>query len=222
MIIKVCGMTDSGNIKDVAALGIDWIGMVFCPESPRYVGMTPSYAGIIPDKGTIDAGVTNVKNVGVFADATSQEIITRIVNFKLDIIQLNGNESPVMIDNLRNTIVPDINPDIKIIKAIRISRPEDIESHRAYEAHADYLLFDTKRSTKGGSDRQFDWSALDTYDGRTPFLLGGGIGPDDAERIKNLRNPKMAGIDINSRFETSPGIKDMAMLSKFICNIRQE
>lgn len=231
MLIKVCGMRDADNIKAVAALDIDLMGFIFYPQSPRYVKMISSRAGIIPDYSeerlkaggmpqTRPEGTPRVRKVGVFVDDMPQNIITRVYNYGLDYIQLHGDESPVMIDNLRHSLVPDIVSDIKIIKAISINSPDDLRKCHEYVGHADMLLFDTKCSTAGGSGCKFDWSFLCDYKEDIPFLLSGGIGPDDADNIMNIRHPMMAGIDLNSRFETSPAVKDVERLRIFITKIR--
>ena len=145
-----------------------------------------------------------------------QNIISRIYNYNLDYVQLHGNESVVMIDNLRRSVDPDIKPGLKIIKAISVEKPEDIDKYKSYEGHVDLFLFDTKCATVGGSGEQFDWSVLSRYDGNTPFLLSGGIGPSDAPQVKSMKHPQCIGIDLNSRFETSPGMKDINHLKTFI------
>lgn len=227
MIIKVCGMRDADNIREVEQLDIDWMGFIFWQDSPRYVSQISSRAGIIPDYSSLDAPVAKssdagrrVKRVGVFVDDMPQNIVTRVYNYDLDIIQLHGDESAVMIDNLRRTIDPDIRAGIKIIKALSISSVSDLDKAEEYAGHVDYFLFDTKTPLKGGSGEQFDWSILDHYKGNTPFLLSGGIGPDDAERVKAFRHPQCIGIDLNSRFETAPAVKDVALLKQFIHELR--
>lgn len=234
MIIKVCGLRDGENIRQVAALGVDWIGMVFWDKSPRNVTMIPTHAGIIPDRApaTNDSAATPLPSkvggggcnsplrVGVFVDEMAQNIITRAVNFRLDIIQLHGHETPTLIRNLRATLDPDLRPGIKIMKAISVSCRDDIAAYRTYADCVDYLLFDTKCPTAGGSGQQFDWQMLDAYDGDLPFLLSGGIGPGDAERIKAFHHPRCIGIDLNSRFELEPGLKDVEALRTFIERIK--
>ena len=218
MIIKVCGMRDSENIRAVAELNVDWIGFIFWKKSPRNVTMIPSDAGIIPDRGSLNADTSALRQqrVGVFVDEMSQEIITKVVNFQLDLVQFHGHETPTLIRNLRRTLDPDIRPGIRFIKAISIARPEDLDAWKEYEDCVDYFLFDTKCPTVGGSGQQFDWSVLNRYDGQRPFLLSGGIGPDDAARIRSFHHPKCIGIDLNSRFETEPGIKDIQKLKTFL------
>lgn len=222
MIIKVCGMRDGRNISDVVAAGANWIGMIFYPKSPRYVPMATSFTGILPDKAINEAenNKGNAKRVGVFVDDMAQNIITRVVNYKLDMVQLHGHETPTFIRNLRATIDPDIHAGIRFIKAISVSKADDLALCDQYDGVADYLLFDTRCDTMGGSGRQFDWSVLEKYHGKTPFLLSGGIGPGDAQAIKAFNHPQMIGIDLNSRFESAPAMKDVEMIRTFINEIK--
>ena len=233
MIIKVCGMRETENIREVAELGVDMMGFIFWPESPRFVKMISARAGIIPDyseerlrkmrqgQESPSAVASRPKRVGVFVDEMPQSIVTRVYNYDLNYVQLHGNESAVMIENLKRTLIPDIAPDIKIIKALSIREKDDVKRWREYEGTADMLLFDTKCKTVGGSGEQFDWSVLEAYDGNIPFLLSGGIGPDDAERVLKFSHPQFAGIDLNSRFEISPALKNVDELKSFIQTIRQ-
>lgn len=208
-------MREGENIRQVAELGVNWIGMIFWDKSPRNVTMIPTYAGIIPDRGS-DIGSFRAKRVGVFVDEMPQNIITRVVNYKLDLVQLHGHETPTLIRNLRRTLDPDIRPGVQFIKAISVGGCNDIAAYKDYADCVDYFLFDTKCPTVGGSGSQFDWSVLEAYDGDVPFLLSGGIGPDDAERVRNFHHPKCIGIDLNSRFETEPGLKDITKLKQFL------
>lgn len=212
-------MRDADNIRDISALGVDMIGLIFYPPSPRYVQQFSSGAGIIPDYAP-DMGKTPLR-VGVFVDDMPQNIVTRVYNYKLDYIQLHGNEPRETLENLRATIDPDINPKIKIIKAISVSSAEDIKKYKEYVGAADLFLFDTKCKTVGGSGEQFDWQVLQAYDGDVPFLLSGGIGPDDAERIKNFHHPKCIGIDLNSKFEIEPALKDVDKLKQFLVKVKK-
>ena len=232
MVIKVCGMRDAQNIREVSQLGVDMIGMIFYPKSPRYVEMQSSHAGIIPDYAKEDIGVSDSSEnsskdssktparVGVFVDDMVQNIVTRVVNYHLDYVQLHGNEPREMCENLRSTLDPDIRPGIKIIKAISVSDALDIQKYKEYVGAVDLFLFDTKCKTVGGSGRQFDWQVLEQYDGEVPFLLSGGIGPDDASRLHAFHHPKCIGIDLNSRFEIEPGVKDVEKLKGFLNEIQ--
>lgn len=212
-------MRDADNIRDISALGVDMIGLIFYPPSPRYVQQFSSGAGIIPDYAP-DMGKTPLR-VGVFVDDMPQNIVTRVYNYKLDYIQLHGNEPRETLENLRATIDPDIKPKIKIIKAISVSSVEDIKKYKEYVGAADLFLFDTKCKTVGGSGELFDWQVLQAYDGDVPFLLSGGIGPDDAERIKNFHHPKCIGIDLNSKFEIEPALKDVEKLKQFLVKVKK-
>lgn len=228
MKIKVCGMRNAGNIAELQKLDIDFMGFIFWPKSPRYVQQIPSRAGLIPDLPSLDGerikkSETHDKRiltVGVFVDDMPQNIVTRVYNYHLDYVQLHGSESAVMIDNLRRTLIPDIAPNIKITKALSIKDKSDLEKWHEYDGHVDMFLFDTKCKCAGGSGEQFDWSFLKAYDGNIPFLLAGGIGPDDAERIMNFHHPMCLGIDLNSRFETEPGMKDIQKLKLFISQLK--
>jgi phosphoribosylanthranilate isomerase len=209
MIVKVCGMRNADNIRDVVNAGADWIGMIFWKKSPRFADMPADSA-----KGL------NIKMVGVFVDETVEQIIERVKEYSLDIVQLHGKESPTMIDALKEKLgVNGLN--IFIIKAISISNHHDITDCLKYENHIDGFLFDTKCKCVGGSGEHFDWNILDAYHGDRPFLLSGGIGPDDDERILNFHHPLCIGIDINSRFEIEPGLKDANKVKEFISKIQK-
>lgn len=216
-------MRDAQNIREVSQLGVDMIGMIFYPKSPRYVEMQSSHAGIIPDYVKEDINIKSAKSparVGVFVDDMVQNIVTRVVNYHLDYVQLHGNEPREMCENLRLTLDPDIRPGIKIIKAISVSDASDIQKYKEYVGAVDLFLFDTKCKTVGGSGRQFDWQVLEQYDGEVPFLLSGGIGPEDASRLHAFHHPKCIGIDLNSRFEIEPGVKDVEKLKGFLNEIQ--
>ena len=201
MIVKVCGMRDAENIRQLEALGIDWMGMIFWPKSKRYVSTPPVY---LPQ---------HVRKVGVFVDASLDAIRQYVEDYQLDIIQLHGQESPETLKALK---------PLKLIKAFNIATPEDLQKTVAYEGLADYFLFDTKGKSVGGNGEKFDWSVLDSYQGETPFLLSGGIGSEDAQDIKSFHHPKCIGIDLNSRFETEPGLKDITKLKQFLEAIMYE
>jgi len=220
MIVKVCGTRDGDNIRQVAELGVQWIGLIFWQGSPRQVTMVPTHAGIMPDRagGELTAPRRSYKLVGVFVDDMPQNIITRVVAYGLDMVQLHGHETPTMIRNLRATLVPDMQADLQLIKAISISTAADLSLCDEYADCVDFFLFDTKCESVGGSGRHFDWSVLDAYRGQKPYLLSGGIGPDDAEDVRRFveLHPQCVGIDLNSRFETAPGQKDVELLRHFM------
>ena len=195
MIVKVCGMRDAENIHEVEALGIDLIGFIFWPKSSRYVSERSAY---LP---------TNCKRVGVFVDENIEVVKKIAQDYALDYIQLHGNETPDYCALLKGH---------KLIKAFNIATAEDFEQTKPYEGLVNYFLFDTKGKSVGGNGIKFDWSVLDDYHGTTPFILSGGIGPDDAARIRSFHHPQLAGIDLNSRFELAPNLKDVTALQKFL------
>lgn len=217
-------MRDADNIRAVAALGIDFLGFIFYPKSPRYTPKAIPEAELIADTATTarhdDIEWRKPQRVGVFVDETPQTIITHIYNDQLDYVQLHGHELPEMIDHLKRTVIPDIRHSLKVIKAFSISKPDDLLQTKAYEGIADLFLFDTPTESYGGSGKKFDWQMLQAYDGHTPFLLSGGIGPEDIERIRTFEHPQCIGIDLNSRFETAPGIKDVEALRRFTEKLR--
>ena len=188
----------------VTVLCFLWMGFIFYPKSSRYVSEVPAY---LP---------TKCKRVGVFVDASTDEIIKKIHDFSLDAIQLHGNESPEQISHLLS-----LTSHLSIIKAFNIATAEDLKSTASYTGLADYFLFDTKGQSVGGNGEKFDWSVLSNYEGDTPFLLSGGIGPDDAARVSSFRHPKCVGIDLNSKFESSPAFKDVTTLSRFLNEIKK-
>lgn len=199
MIVKVCGMREAQNIREVEALGIDLMGFIFYPRSPRYCAALPDY---LP---------TGCKRVGVFVNASIDDIRERAASFGLDYIQLHGNETPDF------THVVKEQTGCKIIKAFSIGNPFPGELVAGFEGEADLFLFDTPTVGFGGSGQTFDHSLLAQYTGNTPFLLSGGIGPDFQ---LTTGHEQLAGLDLNSRFETEPGLKDTKLLRSFISKLK--
>ena len=196
-------MREAENIRELEAQGVDLMGFIFWPKSSRYVSERPAY---LP---------TTCKRVGVFVDEGIEEVQRIAKEYALDFIQLHGHETPDYIRQLDDQLSI-INYQLSIIKAFNIATADDFAACIPYEGLVDYFLFDTKGKSVGGNGEKFDWSVLKAYHGRTPFLLSGGIGPDDATRIKAIRHPRYAGIDLNSRFELSPALKDINKLKTFI------
>lgn len=214
-------MRDARNIHEVSQLDIDWVGLDFLPNSERYVSQISSCAGIIPDYSSLSDLSSDESSqqqqrpilCGVFADDMPQNIVTRVFNFKLDVIQLNGEESMVMIDNLRRTLDPDIHAGIKIMKRLVITTREDIMKYKEYAEGVDYFLFDIQDNLK-------DWSVLEAYDGKVPFLVSGNIGIEEADKIKTFSHPQFYGISVNEKFETVPAVKDAALLKDFLEKVK--
>ena len=197
-LIKVCGMTEGENIRAVEALGVDLIGFIFYPRSPRCVREIPAY---LPAR----AG-----RVGVFVNATREEILRQNDTFQFRYVQLHGDESPAFCDRLREQ------DGLRVIKAFGIADESVRNTVAGYEGACDLFLFDTRTAGRGGSGRRFDWSVLADYEEKTPFLLSGGLAPDTVDLIRGFDAPLLAGYDLNSRFETAPGLKDPALLAQFL------
>ena len=204
MTIKVCGMREAENIRDVEALDVDWMGFIFYQKSDRYVSTKPVY---LP---------TLCKRVGVFVNSTVAEILEKCDEFGLDLVQLHGIENAGFCSDLRKIL----SSDIQIIKMLSISDGKAFSATEAFMPYVDYFLFESPCREYGGSGRQFDWSLLDIYRGEKPFILTGGIGPDDASRLMELQHPRFEGIDLNSRFEIAPAMKSVELLKQLINNIR--
>ena len=210
-------MRDAENIREVERLGIDMMGFICWPRSPRYVSEVPAY-------------LPQCERVGVFVNPSLDEIQKQIEAFEFSYIQLHGSESPEFCKEVREKT------GCKVIKAISIQTPSNsplkgenkcltkensLPLWEGWGGSADLFLFDTKCSTIGGSGKKFSWDILSDYRGPLPFLLSGGIGPEDAERLSKWHHPKCLGFDINSRFELEPGIKDTEKIKTFINTIRQ-
>ena len=205
-LTKVCGMRDAENIRAVERLGINLMGFIFWPHSSRYVSEPPAY---LP---------TACRRVGVFVDATIDDVRQHMADYSLDYIQLHGQESPEYIEALRTVCGDSI---ATIIKAFNIATAADLAQTKPYEGLADLFLFDTRGKSVGGNGSKFDWTVLNDYNGTTPFILSGGIGPDDAEQLRAFHHPKCTGIDLNSRFELVPGLKDVSALRKFFAELNR-
>ncbi|MDX1653453.1 MAG: phosphoribosylanthranilate isomerase [Brumimicrobium sp.] len=201
MNVKVCGMRDDQNIRKLVAHGnVNYLGLIFVPESPRCV--------------TKPIGNTPVPIVGVFVNPTKEEVIEKTAEFNLDLIQLHGEESPDFVKEIHETVKP-------VIKTLSVAQKEDLDQAMAYEGCCQFFLFDTKTPLRGGSGKKFDWKLIDNYHGSVPFFLSGGISGEDAEEIKRISHPAFYGIDINSRFETRPGQKDIEQINTFIKKLAQ-
>jgi phosphoribosylanthranilate isomerase len=204
MIIKICGMGDPDIMHQLAKLPVNMLGFIFYPKSPRFV------VGKI-DSAEIAKLPGNIERVGVFVNTESDEIHEMAESYFLTAIQLHGNESPEFCHELKAE-------GYNILKAFNITIENDYE---AYAPYCDYFLFDTPSSQHGGTGQKFDWTLLEKYKGTTPFLISGGIGPDDVETLKQITHSKFAGIDINSKFELDPGIKNFNLIKQFLSSLPQ-
>ena len=203
--VKICGMKYPDNIRAVAALKPDFMGFIFYPKSPRYAEPL--------DLASLNALPKTIKKIGVFVNENLENILTIAYKYKLDGVQLHGTELVEMCGELKSA-------GYIVIKAFPIAEAYNFKVTKDYEGACDYFLFDTKTDAFGGSGIKFNWSMLDEYVGETPFLLSGGIAADDAEAILKIEHPKFAGIDLNSKFEVKPGLKDVDLLRRFQLEIR--
>lgn len=193
-------MRDSENIRAIEQTKADLMGFIFHPKSPRFVASLPEY---MPKKQ---------KRVGVFVNASLEQILAKAQKFSLEYIQLHGDEPPAFCSELKNR-------GLKVIRAQRIANADDIIRAESYNM-ADLMIFDTKTELYGGSGKKFNWQLLENYKGCVPFLLSGGIRSDTFEEIKAFFHPQFAGTDLNSGFEISPALKDVGKLNNFIEKIK--
>ena len=216
--LKVCGISNNDDLRQVAGLDVDMIGIDCRKCSPRVMKMISSQAGTLPDYASLDISTLEEKPVraGVFQDDMPQDIVTRIYNYGLKYVQLSGDESEIMIDNLRRTLVPDICESIGIIKTIRIGTAADFAKCKPFEGVADIFLFEGISNEEGKEDVAFDWSLLSEYKGSTPFIVGGNISIASVEALRELSHPKLCGVNLDMGFEKELGSKDIDALKKFI------
>lgn len=199
-LFKVCGMKDRENITALLALNPDFIGFIFYPKSKRYIGNK--------NLGSFVSAIDTVSKVGVFVNESSSEITNLYNEYKLDFVQLHGNESPEFCTELQTQ-------GIRIVKAFQVNEQFDFSVCDTYEAVCDYFLFDTKSESYGGSGKQFNWDLLKNYTNKKHYFLSGGISLADAESIAKLDDDRIAAIDINSKFENADGLKNIADINEF-------
>ncbi len=198
MKLKVCGLTQGENLKQIVNLKPDYIGYIFFEKSPRFLNhRLPSFS-------------TSTKKTGVFVNATIDFIVEKIQTYQLNAIQLHGHETPEFCQQLKSQ-------SLEIIKAFGLDSTMDYEIIEPYQDVCDYFLFDTKTKQYGGSGQTFDWSLLDLYPFKKLFFISGGIDANRLIEIKNLKdqNAYLYGVDINSQFEIKPGFKDVPKIAQF-------
>lgn len=207
MEVKVCGMRDLENIQRlISEVKPDWMGLIFYPKSPRFVS---------DEKAAELAGIS-VRKVGVFVNESEAEILRRVSGFKLSAIQLHGNESVELVKNLSEKTT------CELWKVISVGSEIDWEEFRVYLPFVSKFLFDTATAAHGGSGKRFDWEVLKTYPFNKSFLLSGGLDEDSGDEVLALREqiPQLQGVDLNSKFEDAPGLKNIEKLVRFVENIR--
>lgn len=202
MKVKVCGMLHSANIQELGDMKPDFMGFIFYEKSKRYVGE-------VLDINVLNNLPKTIKKVGVFVDETEENILNIVEKYNLDYAQLHGDESAQFCKNLKGK-------GVKLIKAFSVDEAFDFETTKNYKKVADLFLFDTKTPEKGGSGKTFDWQILEKYQGPTPFLLAGGIDENNFEKAIKIENKYLFGLDLNSKFEIEPGLKDIQKLKKVL------
>ena len=205
MKIKICGLRDQENIKAVEALRPDFIGFIFYDRSPRFVKSVPfEILNNIP---------ASISKTAVFVNEDAGKINNLIDQYGFNAVQLHGNESPEFCNEFKNKVT--------VIKAFGLDGNFDFEQLAVYKGKVDFFLFDTKTDIHGGSGKTFDWSVLNNYTLDIPFFLSGGLSLDNLEEVKNIDHPQFYGVDLNSKFETEPGIKNIGKLEKAFDIIKQ-
>lgn len=202
MEIKVCGMRDPENIRElIDQVKPDWMGLIFYPKSPRFVS----------DQSASQIAGFPVKKVGVFVNEEEDQILKRIRDFDLSAVQLHGQETPDFVESLSKKT------SAEIWKVISVREQIDWQSLKGYLPFVNKFLFDTATSAHGGSGQKFDWKVLETYPFDKGFLLSGGLDEESVDGILALADklPQLQGVDLNSRFEDAPGLKNIEKLKKF-------
>ena len=204
MKIKVCGLKCQSNIEELTHLPIDYMGFIFYNKSPRYLDedLSSDFVKSIPKR---------IKKTGVFVNENIYSIFNRIAHYDLDMVQLHGDET--------SELCAELKPHVKVMKAFQIQDGLDFKQLESYLSVVDYFLFDSPTANYGGSGKQFNWQLLKNYNYNIPFFLSGGINEEHIEDIQQLNIPQLVAIDINSKFETEPGLKNIEHIKQFISKL---
>ena len=208
MELKICGLTEEQNIHDIIqAVKPDYLGFIFYKHSSRYVENQLAMETVksLPD---------DIHKTGVFVNSPLASVLKIASEYGLDTLQLHGDETPAFCANCKARLY-------NVIKVISIGKSLDVSLMKQYSEACDYFLFDTAGEYKGGNGEKFNWRLLNEYTLDKPYFLSGGIAPEDAETIRSIKDPKFFGIDINSRFEVKPGIKDIKKIEEFSNRIKK-
>lgn len=206
MRIKICGLRDKNNIEQIAMMEFDYMGFIFYSKSKRFVG----------DDFEMPVISNKIKKTGVFVNTEIDEVKRKVNKYGLKAVQLHGDESVEYCSELRRCLQIE-KKDIEIIKAFGVNEAFDFGNLAPYEASCDFFLFDTKTIDYGGSGKRFDWSILKKYTNKVPYFLSGGIGVEYLEQLKNEQdNLGFYAIDVNSKFELKPGLKDMELMNRLV------
>ena len=202
MKIKVCGMRDAQNIQELALLQPDYMGFIFYPKSARYVVDKL-------DKNVLNKLPNTIQKVGVFVNASLVEIEQFVQEYQLDVLQLHGHETPEECEALQTLNLP-------IIKAFSVGDDFDFEQLIPYQEVCDFFLFDTKGKEYGGNGLTFDWTLLQKYNNKKPFFLSGGLDAQNISQVKELSSLNIYGLDVNSKFEIEPALKNISLLQNSV------
>ncbi len=207
MKIKVCGLRDKRNVKELMALPLDYMGFIYYSKSARYVGddLDAEIMKMIP---------LHIRKVGVFVNETTENILALAKKYQLDVIQLHGDESSEDCRLIKDS-------GLEVFKAFQLHESFQFELLEGYHKTCDYFLFDRKSDSYGGSGKKFNWEILKKYKGETAFFLSGGIGIEDIEAVNAFQHSKLFGLDVNSGFESSPAVKNVMLVDEFLKSVRQ-
>ncbi|GAB3225537.1 phosphoribosylanthranilate isomerase [Hymenobacter seoulensis] len=204
--LKVCGMAQPENLRAVAALRPDFLGFIFYPKSKRYMvpTLTPAEAAAVP---------ASIQKVGVFVDGDLETVQARVAEYGLQAVQLHGHETPELCGTLRAA-------GLTVIKAFAVGEEFEFTSLLPYVNQVDYFLFDTAGAQPGGNGTAFNWQLLAEYTLPVPYFLAGGLALEHAQTLRNLQLPGLFALDLNSKFETEPGVKDATQLQHMFAAVR--
>jgi phosphoribosylanthranilate isomerase len=208
MRIKVCGMRETENIRQVLALQPDYMGFIFYEKSSRFVGDEL-------DEDLLKSFPFTTRKVGVFVNAPAAYILDMYKKYELDYVQLHGEELPDFCKNLKHK-------GVNIIKAFSVDKDFYFGKLQNYKPYCDFFLFDTKGEQKGGNGTTFDWNILNKYDNEKPFFLAGGIDSENAHQAIEIKGLKIYSLDVNSKFEIKPGLKNIEKLEELMSIIKPE
>ena len=206
LLVKVCGMRDAAALTAIGALVPDFLGFIFAPKSPRFVGtaLTPAQLRALPP---------GIWKVGVFVNETTEHVLATARHFGLGAVQLHGQETPAQCEELGEA-------GLLVMKAFSVGAAVDLAALLPYVPYCDFFLFDTKGAAPGGNGAIFDWNLLSGYNLPVPYFLAGGLGLEHAAELAALRLPGLVGVDLNSGFETAPGVKDTGRVGQMLAALR--
>ncbi len=217
MKVKVCGLRNPENITEVLDLGVEYVGFIFHEASKRHAEDNQLAEWLTNN----DVLFTETARVGVFVNAGMDTILNTVHDYHLDYVQLHGEESPGYCRELQLLWSASTLRSAKLIKAFSVDENFNFQDTAAYADTCSLFIFDTGgQQAHGGTGVKWNWQLLENYKGATPFLLSGGIGPQDVRRVQLVDHPQLVGVDLNSKFETAPGLKNTMHLQGFIAGLR--